>query len=307
MEQNIIILAGPTASGKSALALDIAQAVDVVIINADSKQLYREIPLITAQPSPDEQQQAPHALYGCVSAAEHCSAGRWLDMVKQAIEDAWEQEKLPLLVGGTGMYIKSLVEGISPIPDVEPAVRRQARELFARLGNEAFHKELAALDPQMAERLEVGDSQRVVRAYEVVKQTGKSLAYWQDLPMEKVFNEAQFSTFFLSPEHQKVYDNCNGRFEKMVENGVIDEVRALDTLRLDEELPAMKAHGVPEIRAYLKGDMTLEDAITQAQRNTRHYIKRQFTWFRHQMPDAIALEGEGRAAFEAVLRCVGGL
>jgi tRNA dimethylallyltransferase len=295
MNRKIIILSGPTASGKSALALVIARAVYAVIINCDSKQLYAEIPIITAQPTLEEKAQVPHDLYGVISAAEDCSVGRWVDMAKIAIDKVHEQGKVPLLVGGTGMYVKSLTEGIAQIPDIDDAIRRQARDLVQEKGAAYVHEILQKDDPAMAARLKNNDSQRITRAYEVLKQTGKSLSWWQEQPNKLVYPPENFLKFFLSPPRETVYANCNTRFLKMMEAGVMQEIEALDAMRLNPELPSMKAHGVPELLAYLHGTMTLEAAIDQAQKNTRHYIKRQFTWFRHQMKDTVVVSGDGAA------------
>jgi tRNA dimethylallyltransferase len=289
MTQPILILSGPTASGKSALALDVGRKIDAVIINCDSKQVYSEIPIITAQPSLEEQAEIPHDLYGVISSAEDCSVGRWLDMAKATIDTAHAQGKVPLLVGGTGMYIKTLTEGIPRMPDIDETIRQEARQLMQEIGAEQMHKILQKDDPDMAARLEKNDSQRITRAYEVLKQTGKSLLWWQERPKQPLYPENAFRKFFLSPERQQVYDNCNTRFEKMLQSGVMEEIGHLDKMQLPPDLPAMKAHGVPELLAYLHGQMTLENAINQAQQNTRHYIKRQFTWFRHQMKDAVVL------------------
>jgi tRNA dimethylallyltransferase len=286
----IAVLAGPTASGKSALALDIAQMLPTVIINCDSQQIYREIPIITAQPSTAEQAQVPHRLYGCISVAEHCSVAKWAALAKQEIADAHAAGKLPLLVGGTGMYIQAVIHGLSPIPEISMDTRTRVRARFEQLGNEAFYQELTACDPMMAAKLNVGDSQRIMRAMEVIEQSGVSLAHWQSVTPKSDYQPGQVQVFFLSPDRDKTYANCEKRFLGMLEKGVVEEVKALDAMHLDEALPAMKAHGVPEIRAYLKGQMTLEQASAQAILNTRHYIKRQWTWFRNQMKDAIPLD-----------------
>jgi tRNA dimethylallyltransferase len=304
MKKQIIILSGPTASGKSALALVIARACNAVIINCDSKQLYAEIPIITAQPTAAEKAEVPHDLYGVISVAEDCSVGRWVEMAKIVIDKVHAAGKLPLLVGGTGMYVKALTEGIPEMPDIDEEIRRNARSCMLEMGSEAMYETLEKEDPVMAARLEKNDSQRITRAYEVLKQTGKSLDWWQKQPAKTVYPPENFLKFFLSPPREVVYANCNTRFEKMMEAGVMQEIAALDAMGLSPELPSMKAHGVPELLAYLHGEMSLEDAIDQAQKNTRHYIKRQFTWFRHQMKDTVVLEGEGAA--EMVMKKIGG-
>lgn len=288
----IVILFGPTASGKSALALEVAETLNAVIINADSKQLYREIPIITAQPSVEEKARVPHALYGALSVQEDCSVARWIELVRPVIEECWQQGKLPLLVGGTGMYFTCLTQGLPPMPEIPEAIRQQVRQQVIEEGSESVY---ALLDEAMQQSLKPGDSHRVGRAYEVLLATGKSLRYWQQQPAVPVYPHAQVSSFFLSPPRQWVYERCNRRFEIMMESGVLEEMRALDAMQVPVYLPAMKAHGVPELLSYLHGTVSREDAISKAQQNTRNYIKRQFTWFRGQMPEATALEGADAA------------
>jgi tRNA dimethylallyltransferase len=289
MNKPVIILFGPTASGKSSLAMSIANQIDAVIINCDSKQVYKEIPIITAQPSKADKEQIPHEMYGNISVARHFSVGDWLEMVKPVIESVWKQGKTPLLVGGTGMYIKYLTQGIPQIPNIENDIRSKVRGEVSEKGSEYIHTKL---DDVMRERLEPADSQRVARAYEVLLQTGKSLSYWQEQPATSVITDAVFKKFFLSPCREKVYENCNNRFDIMMGQGVLEEIENLKSMNLSDELPSMKAHGVPELIAYLNNDMSKEDAVEQAKRNTRHYIKRQFTWFRGQMKEANVLTGE---------------
>lgn len=295
MTSPIIILAGPTASGKSKLALDIAGKIDAVIINADSKQVYSEIPIITAQPSEEDRDNIPHELYGVCSVSQHCTVATWLEQVAPVIKTVLANGQVPLLVGGTGLYIRALMHGLSPIPDIDKEVKRTSSELLEAEGSEGLHAALAAVDPVMAERLEMQDVQRVLRAYEVVVSSGTSLAEWQLIRGETHFSPEQFKLFFLLPERESVYMRCNQRFVNMVDQGVVDEIKALQQMHLDPGLPAMKAHGVPELLLYLDGKMTLDDAIDQAQKNTRHYIKRQFTWFRHQMPEAVSLTSNNTA------------
>lgn len=297
----VMILAGPTASGKSALALDIAQSMRAVIINCDSKQLYREIPIITAQPTPEEKQRVPHRLYGCISAGEHCSVARWVELARVEIDAVHAQGKVPLLVGGTGMYIKALIQGFAAMPDVDPLIREKIRAEHARHGNEGLYRQLQQRDPRMASLLKPGDTQRVMRALEVIEHTGISLKEWQQRKPITYYDPVQFRTFFLYPDRQETYNRCSNRFHAMLHQGVIEEVRALHALQLEETLPAMKAHGVPELRAYLQGKMSLEDAVEQAILNTRHYIKRQFTWYRHQMPDAKRIDTENMLLAKATI------
>lgn len=287
MNQPIYILAGPTASGKTALALLIAKDQPVVIINADSKQVYREIPIISAQPSPEEQAQAPHLLYGHISASRHYSVADWVDDATAAITQTLDEGKIPFLVGGTGMYIKSLVHGMSNVPETLPETREDVRKRWAASDTPTMHAHLAKIDPHTAETLSPNDTQRVLRAVEVMEQTEKSIREWQKERTTPPFETSCYNMAFLDYPREQVYQNCNIRFEKMMEEGVLDEIRAFDALKLDETLPAMKAHGVPELRAYLHGTMSREDAVAQAQKNTRHYIKRQYTWFYHQLPEMV--------------------
>ena len=291
MTQNkhVLVLFGPTASGKSKLAMSVANKCNAVIVNCDSKQLYKEIPIITAQPTLEDMQKVEHEMYGIISVAEHCSVARWIDMVKPIIKKIWSEGKVPLLVGGTGLYIKHLINGMPQIPDISDDIRMQVRENINNKGSKYIH---AQLDNEMQEKLQPADSQRVARAYEVLIQTGKSLYYWQNMPAVPVLENALFSQFFLSPQREEVYKNCNMRFNTMINTGVIEEIKNLYDMQLSESLPSMKAHGVPEIAAYIRGDLNLDEAIIKAQRNTRRYIKRQFTWFRSQMPEANIIEGD---------------
>lgn len=282
----VLILAGPTASGKSAAALDIAAKIDAVIINADSKQVYKEIPIITAQPSTDEQKECQHLLYGNISATEKCTTAMWATMAKEAILEVLQLGKAPILVGGSGLYIKMLKEGIAAIPDIPIEDRQKIRQLYKEVGADAFYRLLQEIDPETASTLKPNDVIRTTRAYEIRHYTGKSIKEWQKLPHQPFIENIQFETFFLGPDRDLVYQNCNNRFVKMIEQGVLEEVSALKKLNLDFSYPAMKAHGVPELIAYLNNEISLEQAIEKAQQNTRNYIKRQFTWFRSQMQGA---------------------
>lgn len=289
----IIILGGPTASGKSHLATVIAKKFDGVIINADAMQVYREIPIITAQPTEEDKKNIPHRLYGALPASEPCSAVKWLGMAKEAIDWVHGQGKVPIIVGGTGLYIHTLLEGLSPIPDIVPKLREEIRSQCKELGNAAFHTLLQQKDPTMAGRLNAGDTQRMVRAMEVIEQTGVSLAEWQQMPPVKNYDSACFFPIFIHPIREKLYAQCDGRFLSMLEQGALEEVRALAELSLDPSLPAMKALGVPELLAHLEGKYTREEAITKAQQSTRNYAKRQVTWFKHQLKGALEIEFGG--------------
>ncbi|MCA1909703.1 MAG: tRNA (adenosine(37)-N6)-dimethylallyltransferase MiaA [Magnetospirillum sp.] len=291
MTRPAIIVAGPTASGKSGLALAIARAFDGVVVNADSMQVYDVLRVVTARPSPEDEAQAPHRLYGVLSPAINCSAARWKDMAAAEMEAIWQAGKLPVVVGGTGLYIRTLVHGISPAPDIPEEVRTKTRALLAEMGNAAFHTLLEKRDPVMAARLDPANSQRLARAWEVLEASGKSLAEWQALPMQGAV-PARWMTLFLDPPRNILYDNCDRRFVQMMEQGALDEVAALLDMHLDPALPAMKALGVPELAGLLSRNLTLEQAIEQAQRATRNYAKRQLTWFRNQLakPETISTQ-----------------
>lgn len=286
----VIILSGPTASGKTSLSLEIANSLDdAVIINADSKQVFQEIPILSAQPTIEEMGEIPHKLFSCVSVAKQFSVMNWLEMAIREVNIAHESNKMPILVGGTGMYIKSLVHGISPIPDIDENIRRDIRDFVEHEGSDSLHNKLSDIDSEMASRLNPGDSQRVARAYEVIKSTGKSLLYWQKQSPNCFIEEGKCQHFFLNNNREQVYNNCNVRFDNMLDLGVMDEANNVMKMNLNPELPGMRAHGLPELIQYLNGDISLEQAIEWAKRNTRHYIKRQFTWFRGQMPEAIKI------------------
>ncbi len=278
-----LVIAGPTASGKSALALAVAERFDGVVINADSMQLYRELKVLTAQPDEKALARVPHRLYGILGSHEACSAGRWRAIALKEIEAAVRAGMLPILVGGTGLYIKVLIEGLAPIPEIPEKVRAAARKLHARLGGAAFHEALARRDPETARRLEPGDSQRLVRAWEVLEATGRSLASWQRAQGPGGPPGLEFKTLLFDPPRSELYGACDARFARMIENGALDEVAALDRLKLDPRLPAMKAVGVKELLGFLHGELELEEARERAQRATRNYAKRQVTWFRRQM------------------------
>jgi len=287
-----VIVAGPTASGKSGIALALAEQFAGTIINADSMQVYRELRILTARPDAAAEARAPHRLYGVLAAAEACSAARWRDMAIGAIEAAWAEDRLPILVGGTGLYLQALLHGLAPVPDVPAPVRERVRALHRRLGPAGFHQALAARDPVMAARLGPSDTQRLVRAFEVLEATGTSLAEWQARPAEGPAFSAATATILLEPPRAELYARCDQRFRRMLADGALDEVRALDDLGLDPALPAMKALGMLELRRHLAGAITLEAATAAAQQSTRRYAKRQVTWFRHRSPGETILRAQ---------------
>lgn len=286
-----IVIAGPTASGKSGMALAIAREFGGVVINADSMQVYDVLRVITARPGPGDETLAPHRVYGVLPPSATCSAALWKDLAEAEMKAAWAAGRLPVVVGGTGLYLRTLMEGISPVPDIPGEIRSEARARLARLGNAAFHIELAVRDPVMAARLDASNSQRLARAWEVIEATGRSLAEWQAIAPEGAV-PARWLTYALLPPREALYANCDRRFGQMLEEGALDEVRALLDLRLDPALPAMKALGVPELAAHLRGEINRDDAVARACQATRHYAKRQLTWFRHQLENPRAVSAQ---------------
>ncbi len=278
-----VLIAGPTASGKSATALDIADKQNGEIINADAMQVYADLRVITARPSAEEEALAPHHLYGTIDGATWCSAGIWAAMAKDVILDVTKRGKLPIIVGGTGLYMKALEEGLSPIPDIPIEIRHAAEAEREALGPAAFREKVIGFDPAMA-RLPEGDKQRLLRAWEVYQGTGQALSEWQDKPRIPMI-EGSLEKWLILPERDTLYDRCNRRFDMMIEQGALEEVRTLMSRNLSATLPVMKSLGVPELAAHLSGLVSIEDAIERAKMNTRRFAKRQMTWFRNQTQD----------------------
>jgi tRNA dimethylallyltransferase len=276
----VALIAGPTASGKSTLALRLAEQVGGVIVNADSAQVYRDLPILSAAPSPGELKRADHRLYGMLHGVEACSAAAWAEMAKREIADVHVSGRLPILVGGTGLYLRTLLNGIAPVPSIDPEVRNQVRERSV----EKNRTKLKELDPEAAERLNPADTTRIARALEVVLSTGKTLRKWQEQREGGIGDLIALRPLILLPPRDWLYERCEERFAQMVELGAADEVRALIDRGLDPALPVMRAIGVREIASWLKGDVTQEEAIAAGQQATRRYAKRQYTWFAHQPP-----------------------
>jgi len=293
MSGPVIIVAGATASGKSALALALAEHFQGEVVNADSMQVYRELPVLTARPTPADEARVPHHLYGVQSVAEVSSAGGWLKLALRAIADIRARANLPIVCGGTGLYLKVLMEGIAPVPDVPAAVTDEAKRLYEEEGGEAFRQRLAALDSDGAARLAAGDSQRLIRAYAVVRATGRPLGDWQGDQPQSPPLEARFLTIVLTPDRAALYAHINARFDAMLEMGALDEVAALEGRGLDADLPALKALGVPEFRRHLAGDCELTEAVDKAKQATRNFAKRQLTWYRHQLTADVSIEDFG--------------
>lgn len=292
----VVVITGPTASGKSGLALALAERLDGTIINADSMQIYAELSVVTARPTAAEEARVPHRLFGVLPAAERCSAGRWLTLAQGAVQEAWAAGRLPLVVGGTGMYLKSLMQGLAPVPEVPEEVRAEAEALLDALGGEAFRTRLAELDPLAAARLPAGDRQRLVRAYGVARATGRTLADWQAGAGTGSALAARFLTILIQPPRDVLYAACDARFDAMLAAGAEAEVRALMALDLDPSLPALRAVGVRELAACLRGEVDLAAAADKARQATRNFAKRQMTWFRHQLSPDLTLTEGGLAA-----------
>ncbi len=274
-----LLVAGPTASGKSALALALAERLRGTIVNADSMQVYRELRVLTARPTPDEEARVPHKLYGVRPAAEPGSVAWWRAEALAAMELARQQDRLPILTGGTGLYFASLTEGLADIPDPGPQARAEARALLAQLGAPGLHARLAAEDPATAGKLKPADSQRIARAWEVWRGTGTGLAAWQAQRGEAA--PWRFTAILLDPPREALRAAIATRFAAMLAEGALEEVRALLAQHLDPALPAMRAHGVPELSACLRGEITLQEAGRRVELVTGQYTKRQATWFRH--------------------------
>jgi tRNA dimethylallyltransferase len=276
----VVIIAGPTASGKSSLALDLAEAYGGTVINGDSQQLYRDLYILSARPDAVAEARAPHRLYGFLDAAERGSVARWRKLALAEIAAAIGARSLPILVGGTGLYLRSLTQGLAPVPDIPPEIRAEAAELYRRLGGTAFRDALARLDANAAARFPPGDRTRLTRAYEVVRATDIPIGAWQRQASSPA--PCRFATLLLSPPRALLYAACDRRFAAMIAAGGLDEARALMARGLDPGLPAMKAVGVPELMRHLRGEIALDEAVAVAQIATRRYAKRQMTWFRHQ-------------------------
>lgn len=283
-----MIIAGPTASGKSGCALALAAEFDGTIINADAMQLYKELSILTDRPSPAELARAPHRLYGVLSASDPCSAGRWRTLALKELTIASSEGRLPVVVGGTGLYLKALTSGLAPVPPVPPSMRIETRLLFERLGEKDFRAELSRRDPGM-EALP-RDTQRLLRAFEVLAATGKPLREWQRRTQGENQELFRYACVVFDPPREALYAAIENRFERMVERGALDEVRRV--MDLDPSLPAMKAVGLKELAAHLRGETDLPEAIRRAKQASRNYAKRQVTWFRHQLPGALRVPAQ---------------
>ena len=284
MSALVTLIAGPTASGKSALALQRARETGAAIVNADSQQLYADLRILSARPSAEDEGQAEHRLYGVADAADAWSVGRWARAVAPLLAELRAQERPALIVGGTGLYFTALTKGIADIPDVPASARDAAQETYDFLGEDALRARLSERDPRAAAAIAAGDRQRLTRAWAVLETTGRALSDWQ-AETRPLLTPGTYDRLVIEPERAALYANCDRRVGLMVEQGALDEVRALTRRRLDPDLPAMKAVGVRDFAAHLKGKVTLDEAMDAVRQATRNYAKRQLTWFRNQTPD----------------------
>ncbi len=277
----LALIAGPTASGKSALALAAADLAPVTIINADSVQVYRDLRILSARPDESDMARAPHQLFGYVDGAESCSAARWAADAKRAIANARAERRLPLLVGGTGLYIRTLLDGIAPIPEIDPDIRASVRAMSV----EQAYAALCAEHPDSAERLDPGDTTRVHRALEVLRSSGLPIGYWHDRREGGIGDSVELRPLVLLPPRDWLVSRCDFRFLGMAEGGGAAEVERLLERRLDPDLPVMRAIGVQEIAAWLRKETNWPQMLHGGRVATRQYAKRQYTWFRNQLPE----------------------
>ena len=285
MSFDAVLIAGPTASGKSAQALALAEEIGGVVINADSMQVYREAPILTAQPSAADQARVPHLLYGHVSVSQLYSVGGWRTDALQALAEARAMQRIPVFAGGTGLYFMALTEGLADVPPTPPEIRDAARALLDDIGVEALHARLTDRDPLTASRLRSSDPQRVLRAFEVFEATGRPLAEWQSAPAEPLLKDKRIAAFVLDPPRPELRARIAARFEAMVDDGGLAEARKLQSL--DPALPAAKLLGLRPLQALAAGTLTRAEALDAAITGTRQFAKRQMTWFRHRMPHYI--------------------
>jgi tRNA dimethylallyltransferase len=276
----LILIAGPTASGKSALALTLAQQITGVIVNADSAQIYRDLRVLSAAPTDEELQRADHRLYGLQDGALPCSAAEWAALAAQEIASVHDRGLTPILVGGTGLYLRTLLNGIAPVPAIDPQVRAQVRDAPV----EENRAKLGTLDPAATARLNPADSARISRALEVILSTGRTLTEWQNQREGGIAEKVELRPLILLPPRKWLYQRCDERFAHMIEQGAVTEAEALLARKLNPNLPVMRAIGVRELSAYLLGEQSLDDAVALGQQATRRYAKRQYTWFAHQPP-----------------------
>ena len=283
---DIIIVSGPTASGKSRLALTLAQQHNGIIVNADALQVYRELRILTARPSIDDEAIIPYALYGHRSILENYAVTDWLHDIKPVLATAWHNGQMPIIVGGTGFYLQTLLHGISPVPDVPDIVRQETMQMYDTLGHDAFRAELAVVDPVLAASIKPNDRQRLVRALEVFHATGKPLSDWQAQPRDVIFPDLQSRSILLQPPRDELYTRIDARFLDMIDQGAVAEARSIEELQPDPSLPGCKALGLTPLRRFVRNEINLQDAVKYGQTTSRQYAKRQMTWLRTQWTDS---------------------
>ena len=276
----VALIAGPTASGKSALASGLAEATGGAVINADSAQVYRDLPILSAAPSIEDRNRAEHLLYGLLDGAKACSAADWAELAKTEIARLHSENRLPVLVGGTGLYLRTLLDGIAPIPEIDPQIRAEVRAASVAENLAA----LTPLDPVAATTLNPGDTTRIARALEVVRSTNKTLGEWHEEREGGIGDAIDLTALVLTPSRPWLYERCDRRFQQMIDHGAVEEVETLLARGLNPNLPVMRAIGVAEIAKYLMGEWTLEETVAAGTIATRRYAKRQYTWFAHQPP-----------------------
>ena len=289
MSKNVIIIGGPTASGKSALAIDLAKAFDGVVVNADASQVYQHIPIISAAPSNVEKQEIEHCLYGYLDESVNGNVFMWLNNAVDCVHKIWNKGKTPVFVGGSGLYIQNLVQGTTPIPETPQNIRAEVAEEIQKYGLQHIYNHLCKKDEASAKMLNSNDKTRICRAYEILLSTGKSIADWYKEPMLQKLPEANFYNISVLPKKSDLDARCASRFSIMLKNGAIEEVKYLLSRNLSASLPAMTAKGVQELASFIKGEISLETAEEQAIVHTRQYAKRQLTWFRHKFNADIIL------------------
>ncbi len=280
-----VLIAGPTTGGKSALALRLAEKLGGTIVNADSMQVYRDLRIVTARPSPQDEGRVPHRLYGHVDAAVNYSTGQWLRDVAEVLAELARDGRIAILVGGTGLYFKALTAGLAAVPPIPADIREQVRARVKSDGAPALHAELMQRDPATAQRITANDRSRISRALEVVLATGRPLSDWHREGLPPLIDASRTPKVFITCERKVLVRRIETRFAAMLKAGALEEVRRLVTRRLDPSLPAMKAHGMPWLIRHLNGEITLDEAAAGAVMDTRRYAKRQLTWFRNQMKD----------------------
>ena len=286
----IIVIAGPTASGKSGLALDLAIKLNGIVINADSMQVYKDIPILAATPTKEDTASAPHKLYSIYDASYHGNVVEWLDLCKKEIDTCLQNNITPIVVGGTGLYIESLTNGVTPIPETPAHIRTLVDELLSKNGLDYLYNELKKVDIKTALRLSPNDTTRIKRALEVYTHTNKPLSYWHTLDLKQIYPSQSFTKIYLKPERSALDNNAYKRFDIMIKQGAIEEVEKLLEKNLPDNLPCMRALGVQELKSYLQGQNSLEEAINLAKLHTRQYAKRQQTWFNNRLNPNIILE-----------------